>query len=141
MIGRKSWWLSRSPLVALGFVAASILLPVSIRAAEHGAGLRVVPTRVVFEGNKRTGAVNVINTGTETATYRIMFVQRRMREDGSFEPIDTPAPGERFAHQLVYFAPKMVVLPPGSRQTVRLQLRTPAGLEPGEYRSHLLFQA
>lgn len=141
MIGRKTPWLSGSSLVALGLVAASILLPVSIRAEEHGVALMVAPTRVVFEGNKRTAAVNVTNTGTETATYRIMFVQRRMREDGSFEPIDTPAPGERFADQLVYFAPRMVVLPPGGQQTVRLQLRKPAGLGPGEYRSHLLFQA
>jgi hypothetical protein len=34
-----------------------------------------------------------------------------------------------------------VTLPPGGAQAVRLQLRKPAELEEGEYRSHLLFQA
>lgn len=134
-------WLSRCSLAALGLVAASALLPVPVRAAQHGTGLMVAPTRVVFEGDKRTAAVTLVNTGAETATYRVLFVQRRMREDGGLEPIDTPGAGERFADRLVYFAPRMVVLPPGGQQTVRLQLRKPAGLEPGEYRSHLLFQA
>lgn len=55
--------------------------------------------------------------------------------------VDQPLPGENFANDLVRFSPRQVTLPPGGAQIVRLQLRKPADLAPGEYRSHLVFQA
>ncbi|MCH6591357.1 MAG: molecular chaperone [Proteobacteria bacterium] len=64
-----------------------------------------------------------------------------MAEDGGFKEIDEPAPGEQFADRLIRYAPRQVVLAPGDSQAVRLLLRKPRGLEPGEYRSHLLLRA
>ena len=103
--------------------------------------LAVVPSRAVFEGRTRSIELSLLNRGTKTTTYRISMINRRMREDGSFEEIDEPRPGERFAERLVRYAPRQVKLVPGKAQTVRLLLRKPAGLEAGEFRSHLLFQA
>lgn len=104
-------------------------------------GLLVAPTRLVFEGRQRTGQLTLINTGAETATYRISFVRMRMTEAGGFREVQQPDSAEMFADTLVRFSPRRVELPPNVPQTVRLQLRLPAELPPGEYRSHLLFRA
>lgn len=103
--------------------------------------LMVHPTRLVFDGNTRTAQVDVINSGTETMTYRISVIRRRMNDTGDFVPVDEPAAGERFSDEMIRYSPRQVVLPPGGAQAVRLQIRKPAELEDGEYRAHLLFRA
>ncbi len=112
-------------------------------ADTHAAGnLAVMPTRVMFEGRERTAEVSLTNTGDEESIYRLALVNRRMTAGGSLVDVaDKPLPGERFADGLVRFSPRQVVLKPGESQVVRLQLRRPAGLEAGEYRSHLAFRA
>lgn len=108
----------------------------------HAAGeLMIHPTRVVLEGANRTAQLDLINSGTETITYRISVARRRMTEDGRVVAIDKPAAGERFADEMIRFSPRQVVLRPGVAQAVRLQLRKPADLPDGEYRIHMLFQA
>jgi hypothetical protein len=64
-----------------------------------------------------------------------------MTETGAFREVQEPDSAEQFADTLVRFSPRRVELPPGLPQTVRLQLRLPADLPVGEYRSHLLFRA
>ena len=111
-------------------------------ARGQGAGdLMVAPTRIVFEGRTRTAQISLLNRGSASATYRISLVNMRMAEDGGFKAIDEPAPGEQFADRLIRYAPRQVVLAPGDSQAVRLLLRKPRGLEPGEYRSHLMLRA
>lgn len=108
----------------------------------HAAGeLMVHPTRVVFEGNSRTAQIDLINSGTEPMTYRISVINRRMNETGDFAPAETPSAEERFANEMIRFSPRQVVLQPGVAQAVRVQLRKPADVADGEYRTHLLFQA
>ncbi len=109
--------------------------------AQTGGGIQVVPTRVVFEGRKRTEQVVVINRGTEPATYRIRFKNMRMTEDGEYEDIEQALPNEKFARELIRFSPRQVVIPPGESQVVRLLLRKSKDLPEGEYRSHLFFQS
>lgn len=103
------------------------------------ADLMLYPTRIVFEKNQRAAQVEIINNGTEPATYRISLVNRRMNETGDFSTIDAPAPGELLADSLVRYSPRQVTLAPGVAQVVRIILRKPADLAPGEYRSHLQF--
>ena len=88
----------------------------------------------------RTAQVDLINNGSEPATYRISLVNQRMGEDGQFLPVDTPLAGELFANDMVQFSPRQVTLQPGTSQTVRVMVRKPAGLAAGEYRSHLHFE-
>jgi P pilus assembly chaperone PapD len=101
----------------------------------------VAPTRVVLEGRVRTAEIALVNKGNASATYRISIVHMRMDENGGMKEIETPAPGEQFADDLVRYAPREVTLAPGVSQTVRIQVRKPENLAPGEYRSHLLFRA
>ena len=109
--------------------------------SQSAGDLVVAPTRIVFEGRTRTAQISLLNRGSAAATYRISLINMRMTENGGFKEIDEPAPGEQFADRLIRYAPRQVVLGPGDSQAVRLLLRKPRGLEPGEYRSHLLLRA
>lgn len=121
-----------------GWLLLALLACLPQRAA--WADLMVSPTRLVFEKNQRAAQLDLINNSTETATYRIGIVNRRMSETGEFSPADSPAPGEQFAGDLLRYSPRQVVLAPGAGQVVRVMLRKPADLAPGEYRSHLIFE-
>jgi P pilus assembly chaperone PapD len=103
-------------------------------------GLLVAPTRIVFEGRLRNEELVLVNTGKQVSTYRIFFVQMRMNETGGMQELAEPPPGERLAASLVRYAPRQVTLQPNVAQTVRVQLRKPAELSDGEYRSHLVFR-
>ena len=103
--------------------------------------LLITPRRIVFEGNKRTIDLNLANIGQDTATYAISMVQIRMKEDGSFETITSPDPGQKFADQNLRFFPRSVTLPPNEAQVVKVQLIRANQLSPGEYRSHFYFRS
>ena len=64
-----------------------------------------------------------------------------MTEDGSFQEITEPDPGQNFADKNLRFFPRSVTLAPGEAQTVRMQLINRERLAPGEYRSHVYFRA
>ena len=121
---------SRSALTALALALAPIVVL---------ADLALFPTRIVLEKNQRAAQVELMNSGTAPETYRINLVNRRMGETGEFIAIEAPGPGEQFADPLLRYSPKQVTVAPGSSQTVRILLRKPADLAPGEYRSHLQF--
>ncbi len=129
-------WLAAALLVCILGIAAG---PLVARAQAPG-GLAVTPTRIVFEARTRSAEAIVTNRGTAPATYRISFKNMRMLENGSYEDIEDEEAGERFADKMIRYSPRQVVLQPGTAQTVRLLVRKPRDLAPGEYRSHLLFQ-
>lgn len=120
----------------LAFIGLAGLLAQPFAAAD----LMLHPTRLVFEKNQRAAQLDLINNGNETATYRIHLANRRMSETGEFSSADSPAPGEQFADGMLRYSPRQVTLAPGAGQVVRIMLRKPAGLAPGEYRSHLMFE-
>jgi hypothetical protein len=92
-------------------------------------------------GNKgRSAEVLLINSGKDQATYRISFKNMKMDENGGLQ--ETPkAKGELTAEDLIRFSPREVKLEPGGSQIVRIQVRKPKDLAPGEYRSHMVFRA
>lgn len=124
----------------IGFLLALAGLG-NIARAQSVGDLLIAPTRLVFEGATRSATLTLLNIGKDTATYRISFTHLRMTDTGELKLIDEPAPGELFADDIVRFTPRQVVLESRVAQVVRLQLRLPANLEKGEYRSHLLFRA
>lgn len=117
-------------------LAALALLLLSSTAL---ADLMLFPTRIVFDGKQRAAQVELMNQGTVPETYRIRLVNRRMGEMGEFIAIDAPGPGEQFSEPLLRYSPRQVTIAPGSSQIVRILLRKPEDLAPGEYRSHLQF--
>jgi P pilus assembly chaperone PapD len=116
------------------------LLPAAPVAARTGGNLLVLPSRLVFEGRDRSAEVTLINQGTAPAQYRVSVVEMRMTEQGGLEQATELRSDERSARDLFVYSPRQVRLEPGEAQTVRLQVRKPHDLEPGEYRSHLRFR-
>lgn len=103
--------------------------------------LLITPTRVVFEGNKQKEELNLLNMGKDTATYSISFVQKNMKEDGSFVNIEKPDSGQMFATPYLRIFPRQVTLAPGEPQVIMLQCRRNADMPTGEFRSHLYFRS
>lgn len=124
--------LVRNPTLAL---LACVLVPLQAQAE-----LMLNPTRVVFTNNQRAAQVELINNGSEPATYRINLVNRRMTETGEFESAPTALENERFADGMLHYSPRQITLQPGTAQVVRVMVRKPEVLAEGEYRSHLHFE-
>lgn len=103
--------------------------------------LMIMPKRIVFDGSERSKEINLANTGNDSATYAISFIQYKMKEDGGFEQIEEPEEGQRFADDFLRYYPRRVNLGPNEAQTVRLQLTKTGAMTEGEYRSHLYFRA
>jgi P pilus assembly chaperone PapD len=116
------------------------LLGLSLQSLAQ-SDLIITPNRVVFEAGKQREEINLVNIGKDTANFSISFVQRNMREDGSFEIIDKPEPGQMFSDSYIRIYPRQVTLAPGEPQIIVLQYRRQAGMLAGEYRSHLYFRA
>ena len=112
-----------------------MLLPIGHASAQ----LMVHPTRIVLEGDQRSAQLEIINNTNRPATYQLSVVNRRMDVNGGFSNIETAAPGELFAEDMLRYSPRRISLAPGAGQVVRSMARKPANLPSGEYRSHLLF--
>lgn len=103
--------------------------------------LLIYPKRLVFDGSKRLQEINLSNNGMDTARYIISVIEIKMKDDGSFEMIDQPEPGQHFADKNFRYFPRNVVLGPKETQVVKVQLYRTSELEPGEYRSHIYLRA
>lgn len=122
-------------------LALELFSGVMIPGALAQGNLLVTPRRVVFDGSSRVMELNLANTGRDTARYNISFIQYRMTEEGAFEEITEPDPGQFFADNHLRFFPRSVTLAPNEAQTVRMQVIGRERLDPGEYRSHVYFRA
>lgn len=145
--GLKEMCLNKRNFLKL-FVFGTVFLILSILFTPFfviEAKVMVHPTRVSFQDEDRFAILRLINPEDETMTYRISFIQSKMTETGEIVEIEIPDNREQrleemMAQDLIRYSPRQVTLPPRETQLVRLQLNKPADLEPGEYRSRLLFQ-
>ncbi len=126
-----------------GFICLAFLVVGSLYSATSMAqgDLLIYPKRILFEGSKRSQEINLANSGKDTARFILSVVQIRMKEDGAFEQIAEPDPGQNFADKYFRIFPRSVVLAPNEAQTVKIQLSNTGELQPGEYRSHLYIRA
>lgn len=111
-----------------------------VEAEQPGGNLSILPVRLVLEGRTRSEEVMLRNTGKGKATYRILFKEMAMTQNGDIEECPKKE-GQTTAADLIRFSPRQVELAPGESQIIRIQVRKPEGLPDGEYRSHLLFQS
>ena len=125
-------------VVSILFFIISVSCSIDLKAQGN---LQVTPHRVIFDGTKKAIDINLVNTGQDSATYNISFLQYRVTDDMEVQEITTPDPGQRFADKNIRFFPRTVALGPNESQIVKLQLIKGELLENGEYRSHLYFRA
>ena len=104
--------------------------------------LLIAPTRLILDG-RRGGEVILSNIGDEEATYRVTLELRRMTPEGELERIEESAANltEKAALEMIRYAPRRVILPPGEPQAIRISARPGAELPDGEYRVHMSFSA
>lgn len=120
---------------------ATLLLPVLL-ASNASASLLISPTRLSFAERERSSKVFLMNTSSETKTYRLEFQQQRHLPDGRYQALNEEELASfNIASSMLRFSPRQVTLGPGERQQVRIAVRRPKDLAPGEYRSHLLLAA
>ena len=128
-------------LKAYGLLSAAALGAAASPALASG-DLLVAPTRVILDGSRGTEVV-LNNIGSAPATYRISLEIKRMTAAGGLDEVaeENATPAERAALDMIVFSPRRVTLPPNQPQVVRVGVRVPQGLPPGEYRAHMLFRA
>ena len=101
------------------------------------ADLTITPTRIVFEGRDRSAIVELINTTKRTNTYRLQWMVMKMGSSGRYELQKEDETDPYSVSKMVLFTPRQVTIESNGHQTIRLSLRRPADLPPGEYRAHL----
>lgn len=123
-------------------ILPTLILIICFQGISFAQGdLMIMPKRIVFDGTQRSQEVNLVNTGSDSATYAISFIQYKMKENGGFEQITEPEEGQRFADNFLRYYPRRVSLGPNEAQTLKIQITRTSNLENGEYRSHLYFRA
>lgn len=103
------------------------------------ADLLISPTRVVMSEESRSAEVTLRNTSDGPRTYRLRWVEQKMKENGAYDRVETEE-NPSSAAAMIRFSPRQITVGPGENQAVRLSFRPPSELEEGEYRSHLLFE-
>jgi hypothetical protein len=123
----------------LAAFGTGLTLPASLAAQ---GDLLIAPTRLVLDG-RRGGEVILSNIGSEEATYRVTLELRRMTPEGDLEPVEEAGANvsEKAALEMIRYAPRRVVLPPGEPQAIRISARPGTELPDGEYRVHMSFAA
>lgn len=108
--------------------------------ASGQGSLLLTEKRVVLEGRQKKALINLVNVGSDTATYTVSFKEKLMNEDGSFTTLEEADSGQMFASPFLRIYPRTIILAPGEPQVVMLQYRRTADMHAGEYRSHLWFK-
>jgi hypothetical protein len=116
-------------------VAFAVLLPQAAHA--KNAEIMMLPTRIVMEKADRNSTVVIKNVGDATGNFTAELVDMKMLESGMVVPYEEGETPAYSAIPYVHISPKSMTLKPGESQNVRLLLRRPENMEPGEYRSHL----
>lgn len=117
---------------------ATLGLPIQSKAQGN---LLITPMRVVFEGNKQKAELNLVNTGTDSATYSVSFRHYNMTEEGMLKMIEKPETTQMFAEPYLRVFPRRVTLAPGEAQVIMMQYRRKPDMPAGEYRSHIWFRS
>ena len=124
-----------SKLIFIGCTLAVLSSSVSARDA-----LQILPTRMVMS-NETSADLTLINKGDEAGTYRILLRNIRTDDDGQFQEAVEAREGELVADKFIRYSPRRITVDADSNQKVRLVVRKPRNLNPGEYRTHMVFQS
>jgi P pilus assembly chaperone PapD len=112
-----------------GFMVPAFLCLAVADTKGVGKGILVAPVKLEFEGRTRSGTFKVLNKDSEVVHYRIVFAPLIEKDKG------------KDAKDWVRFSPRRISLNPGQHQTIRVVVRKPLDLAPGEYTARILIQA
>lgn len=104
------------------------------------ANVMISPIYIIFSDRDRSAEVTLFNTSSTSNVYRLAWTYKRQKEDGSYTNLVGPLDAAHDPATFMRFSPRQVMLPPGAKQKIRIQLQKPADLPDGEYRMHLELQ-
>ena len=125
----------KSLLLLTLFLITAFILKTSAQG-----NLLITPKRVVFEGNKQQAELNLMNTGTDSASYSVSFRRYNMNELGKLVLVEEADSTQMFADPYLRIYPRELTLAPGESQVIMMQLRRKPDMKSGEYRSHIWFR-
>lgn len=131
--------MKRRILALFALLSAMLLMPQSAQAL---GDLTITPWRVVFQSRDRSASVELLNTSNSVHTYRIGWTLLKATKEGRYEQIPYDRNKDKDPHSvpnMLIVSPRQVAIEPHGDQIVRLSLRRPPDLPPGEYRAHLMF--
>lgn len=120
-------------------LSTAVLMP---NPAQAVGDLTISPWRIAFGARDRSGAIELLNTSDKTHTYRIGWTLLKATKDGKYEQVFYKRETDTDPHSvpnMIIVTPKQVTIEPHHEQVVRLSVRRPADLAPGEYRAHMTF--
>lgn len=120
--------------------AAGVLLLATPALAQ--ISVEISPLRVELQaapGNTTTQAITVSNMGAAAIRVRGTVTDWDLSRDGAPQFEGAVAGGPYSATSWVRIAPPEQIIEPGKNATVRFSLTVPAGIEPGGYRTGILF--
>ncbi len=103
------------------------------------SGLSLIDHSIEFNGSSRREITRFVNRSQDTLRFNISLVSCYMDRDGELVQ-NSDSINEYEASTYLRIYPRTVTVPPGELQSVAVQLQANIDLEPGEYRSHLLFE-
>ena len=127
---------------ALVVVALGALL-LQAPSASAQMSVEVSPLRVELTagpGSNTTQAITVANAGSEPVRVRSIATDWDLSRDGAPQFEGVAEGGPYSATSWIRVAPPEQVIDPGKEATVRFSLSVPAAIEPGGYRTGVLFE-
>ncbi len=122
-------------------VLGALLIPASSASAQ--VSVEVSPLRVELTAgaaSTTTQAITVANAGTEAVRVRAIATDWDLSRDGAPQFEGAVQGGPYSATSWIRVAPPEQVIDPGKEATVRFSLSVPATIEPGGYRTGVLFE-
>lgn len=123
------------------FLSGLLAVMILASALPARADMLISPLRVLLDEQRDSASVILRNPSDGPRTYRLEWIEQQMSEDGVYRRYKE---GETMAHSpaspYLRLAPRQIVVPPNSNQSVRVHYRPAPDMKPGEYRSHLLFR-
>jgi fimbrial chaperone protein len=118
---------------------------VTVTATAAAQGVMIAPHAVFIDHRQRSGAITLLNPGTEPVEVAVAVFYGYTTVDSlaglSLVTVDHPDSTQPSAAGWVQAFPRRVTVGPGERQTVRLLASPPPGLPDGEYWARLAFTA
>lgn len=125
-------------LTATAFAAVLCAAPAAAQMPLEVSPLRMELT--AGPGSTSTQAVTVTNGGKEAVRVRAILTDWELSRDGAPQFESAVQDGPFSATSWLRLAPPEVVIEPGKETAVRFSMTVPAGVQPGGYRTGVLFE-
>lgn len=124
--------------VSVLLILASLFLSFAQIGNLQAQGVLFSEYRLILKDQTIT-SLQVCNPTTETLTFNLSFINKRMDENGATHEMADTMSAEYTLKQYLRIYPRTIRLDPDKCQEVQIQLKAPSGLPDGEYRSYLHF--